>query len=604
MCGINGIFSRTEINDLDIRIESMNKSIFHRGPDHGGKKLINKKIALGHRRLSILDLDVRSNQPMQSNSNRFIIVYNGEIYNFKELKNKLEYNYQTKSDTEVILASLELKGLDWFLNNANGMYSIAIYDQIENEITLIRDRFGIKPLYYTIVDQKLIFSSEIKGILSSGLIEAEFQEEAVDEYLANRYVREPFTFFKNIFQVKGSSFLKFDNNLNKSEINYWSLPKLNFSKTYDEKDIIKQTNIEVSKSIKRWLISDVKVGSYLSGGLDSSLTTAIMSKNSKQPINTYTIGFEDEGFNEFKYAKIVSKKYNTNHNEIVLDRDDYFEEWDRLIGYKDAPLGVPNEVPLSIMSTELSKDITVVISGEGADELFGGYGKIFRLAFDLRNESKSNFYKNFISKYEYVNRSVRDKFLLTSNFRTFFDNKLEKDFMNHDNRENIFRFFHNFHLKGLLQRVDYTTMQTSIEARPPFLDHKLVEFVFKEVPYDLKLKWLNDKSKSIASNLKADDYSEIHDIPKYILKKISYEYLPDEIIERKKVGFPVPLSSWFPNLESMCDKYLRNSNWLDSSKLDELIIDLKSNPRSGQLIWMFLNVETFYRKYFNKTWKW
>ena len=462
MCGINGIFSQTEINDLDIRIESMNKSIFHRGPDHGGKKLINKKIALGHRRLSILDLDVRSNQPMQSNSNRFIIVYNGEIYNFKELKNKLEYNYQTKSDTEVILASLELKGLDWFLNNANGMYSIAIYDQIENEITLIRDRFGIKPLYYTIVDQKLIFSSEIKGILSSGLIEAEFQEEAVDEYLANRYVREPFTFFKNIFQVKGSSFLKFDNNLNKSEINYWSLPKLNFSKTYDEKDIIKQTNIEVSKSIKRWLISDVKVGSYLSGGLDSSLTTAIMSKNSKQPINTYTIGFEDEGFNEFKYAKIVSKKYNTNHNEIVLDRDDYFEEWDRLIGYKDAPLGVPNEVPLSIMSTELSKDITVVISGEGADELFGGYGKIFRLAFDLRNESKSNFYKNFISKYEYVNRSVRDKFLLTSNFRTFFDNKLEKDFMNHDNRENIFRFFHNFHLKGLLQRVDYTTMQTSI----------------------------------------------------------------------------------------------------------------------------------------------
>ena len=193
---------------------------------------------------------------------------------------------------------------------------------------------------------------------------------------------------------------------------------------------------------------------------------------------------------------------------------------------------------------------------------------------------------------------------MTSNFRNFFDDKLEKDFIKYDNRENIFRFFHNYHLKGLLQRVDYTTMQTSIEARPPFLDHKLIEFVFKEVPYDLKLKWVNDKSKSIASNLKADDYSEIHDIPKYILKKISYNYLPDEIIERKKVGFPVPLSSWFPNLESMCDKFLRNSSWLDSRKLDELIIDLKSNPRSGQLIWMFLNVDIFYRKYFNKTWKW
>lgn len=604
MCGINGIFSKTEISDLDNRIESMNKSIFHRGPDHGGKKLINKKIALGHRRLSILDLEERSNQPMHSNTSRFTIVYNGEIYNFQELKNKIEYNYQTKSDTEVILACLEVKGLDWFLDNANGMFSIAIYDQIENEIILIRDRFGIKPLYYSIVNQKLIFSSEIKGILSSGLVEAEFQEEAVDEYLANRYVREPFTFFKNIFQVKGSSILKFDDNLNKTEKNYWSLPKLNFSKKYNEKEVLEKTDKEVSKAIKRWLISDVKVGSYLSGGIDSSLTTAIMSKNSKNPINTYTIGFEEEGFNEFKYARIVSEKYKTNHKEIVLNSDDYFEEWDRLIGYKDAPLGVPNEVPLSIMSTELSKDITVVISGEGADELFGGYGKIFRLAFDLRDESKSDFYEKFISKYEYVNRSVRDKFLLTSNFRNFFDKIIEKDFNNHDNRENIFRFFHNYHLKGLLQRVDYTTMQTSIEARPPFLDHELIEFVFKEVPYDLKLKWLNDESENISSNLSAEEYSEIHDIPKYILKKISYNYLPDEIIERKKVGFPVPLSSWFPNLELMCDKYLRKSNWLDSSKLDELILDLKSNPRSGQLIWMFLNVEIFYRKYFNKTWIW
>lgn len=604
MCGINGIFSKTEISDLDNRIESMNKSIFHRGPDHGGKKLINKKIALGHRRLSILDLEERSNQPMHSNTGRFTIVYNGEIYNFQELKNKIEYNYQTKSDTEVILACLEVKGLDWFLDNANGMFSIAIYDQIENEIILIRDRFGIKPLYYSIVNQKLIFSSEIKGILSSGLVEAEFQEEAVDEYLANRYVREPFTFFKNIFQVKGSSILKFDDNLNKTEKNYWSLPKLNFSKKYNEKEVLEKTDQEVSKAIKRWLISDVKVGSYLSGGIDSSLTTAIMSKNSKNPINTYTIGFEEEGFNEFKYARIVSEKYKTNHKEIVLNIDDYFEEWDRLIGYKDAPLGVPNEVPLSIMSTELSKDITVVISGEGADELFGGYGKIFRLAFDLRDESKSDFYEKFISKYEYVNRSVRDKFLLTSNFRNFFDKIIEKDFKNHDNRENIFRFFHNYHLKGLLQRVDYTTMQTSIEARPPFLDHELIEFVFKEVPYDLKLKWLNDESESISSNLSAEEYSEIHDIPKYILKKMSYNYLPDEIIDRKKVGFPVPLSSWFPNLELMCNKYLRKSNWLDSSKLDELILDLKSNPRSGQLIWMFLNVEIFYRKYFNKTWIW
>ena len=604
MCGISGIVSRNSVQKIEERIESMNNSLIHRGPDHGGVNIINDKVALGHRRLSILDLDIRSNQPMESVSGRYTITYNGEIFNFNEMKRQLPYSYKTESDTEVIVAAIELKGLDWFLSMANGMFAIAIFDNNLEELTIVRARFGIKPLYYFYDGDTIVFSSEIKGILSSGLVEAEFQEEAIDEYLANRYVREPFTFFKGIKQLEGAKYIKFSDSLEIEERVYWSLPKMNFTKDYDENTVIERTKEEVEKAIKRWLISDVKVGSYLSGGVDSSLTTAIMARNSEEPIHTYTIGFEQEGFNEFKYARVVSELYNTIHNEIVVDRDDYFDEWKRLIHFKDAPLGVPNEVPLALMSTQLSRDITVVISGEGADELFGGYGKIFRLAFDLKSISNSGFYKEFVSKYEYVSREVRDKYLLTPNLRDYFDDKIQKEFETFNNRENIFRFFHNYHLKGLLQRVDYTTMQTSIEARPPFLDHELVEYVFTEVPYDLKLKWINPESKSSAEKLSAENYSEHLDIPKYVLKKVANHFLPHEIVDRKKVGFPVPLTNWFPNLESLCVEYLSEAKWVNTNKINDLISNLRTNDRAGQLLWMFINVELFYRQYFNKTWKW
>ena len=604
MCGINGIVSRKHSENLEKRIESMNNSLIHRGPDHGGVSIISSNVALGHRRLSILDLDSRSNQPMQSKSCRYTITYNGEIFNFEQIKGELSYSFETESDTEVIVVALELKGLDWFLSRANGMFAIAIFDTELDEITLIRDRFGIKPLYYYQDKDLIVFSSEIKGILASGLVEAEFQEEAIDEYLANRYVREPFTFFRNISQLEAAKYLKFDSSFEKKETTYWSLPRMNFDKTYDENAIIKRTKSEVESAIRRWLIADVKVGSYLSGGVDSSLTTAIMSIERDEPVHTYTIGFDEEGFNEFKYSRIVSEMYNTIHNEIVVDRSDYFDEWERLIKYKDAPLGVPNEVPLALMSTQLSKDITVVISGEGADELFGGYGKIFRLAFDLESNSNTDFYTEFMAKYEYVSREVRDEYLVTSNFRDYFDKKVQREFDAYDNRENIFRYFHTYHLKGLLQRVDYTTMQTSIEARPPFLDHELVEFAFTKIPYELKLKWLDSDSKLTAVSSSADEYSEHLDIPKYVLKQVANYYLPSEIVDRKKVGFPVPLTNWFPNLESLCNKYLSDAKWVDTKKINDLIAKLRIDNRAGQLLWMFINVELFYRQYFNKKWKW
>lgn len=604
MCGISGIYSSKRIPNIKERIISMNDSVFHRGPD-AGDYFVKNNLGLGHRRLSIIDTSERSNQPMVSNSTTWHIIFNGEIYNFKEIKKKLNYTFKTNSDTEVILAAVENRGINWFVENANGMFAIALYNENTKKLFLIRDRLGIKPLYYFIDNEKLIFSSEIKSILSSGLVKAIFNEFAVDEYLANRFIRAPYTFFKNIFQLKPGHYIEVSNTININETKYWDLPSsFNMDDKYDEEYISNLFNEELVKAIKYRLVSDVPLGTYLSGGVDSSLITAITCKLKRTKLNTYTIGFRE--FNEFEYSKIIAKKYNTSHHEILMKKDDYLSQWENLIRFKDAPLGVPNEIPLALMSTKLKKKITVVLSGEGADELMGGYGKIFRSPFDFKNHSSNiSFYEFFINQYEYVSRKMRDKFLSTPfDYRVEFDNIVASKFSMHNNEENVFRFFHKYHVKGLLQRVDTTTMQASVEARVPFLDHNLINFVYENVPYNLKLKWKSNNNKNRAIKLLSKDYSEELDIPKYLLRKISYDYIPHKIIERKKVGFPVPLTEWFSNLEDVARQYLLNASWLKKDVFNDLLTNSKTSFRSGQVLWMFINVEIFKRQYFEKNWKW
>lgn len=610
MCGINGIYSLNPVSKLNERLKKMNASIKHRGPDADDIELINNAIGFGHRRLAIIDLDIRSKQPMTSNSGKTIITFNGEIFNFLELKEELKNNYEfkTQSDTEVLLAGYELKGIEWLLSNINGMFAFCIYDKNTEYVYLVRDRFSIKPLFYTIYDGTLIFSSEIKGILNSGLVDAKMNYAAIDDYLGHRYVREPFTFFENIYQLKSATYIKYKPGNVLEYKKYWELPSLNFDSNYNEIELVNKAKTEVEKAVKRWLIADVKVGTYLSGGVDSSLTTAIIAKNREDKIDTYTIGFENEKYNEFHYARIVSEKYKTQHREISLKKDQYFKEWERLIGFKDAPLAVPNEIPLAIMTTALSQDITVVISGEGADELFGGYGRIFRSSLDYENHATGeiSFQKYFQNKYEYVSREIRDKYLnVKENYREHFDEEIKTDFSSNRNEENIFRFFYTYHIQGLLNRVDMTTMQASVEARPPFLDHELIEFVFKNIPYDLKLKWKSEENKEKAKKMYAEEYSEALDTPKYILKKIAESYLPNEVIYRKKMGFPVPLTEWFPSLIETAKKELFNAEWIKKDMIDELCNELKTHKsdRAGQLLWMFLNIELFYKIYFNKNYK-
>lgn len=603
MCAINGIFSIEHLADIMQRVKNMNDAVRHRGPDGEGVELADEGLVLGHRRLAILDLDVRSNQPMKSVRGN-VLVFNGEIYNYREIKKELSYPFKTECDTEVLLAAIEEKGIEWCLEKCNGMFAFAFWDCTNKNLILARDRIGIKPFYFCRQEKSLVFSSEIKGILSSGLVEARFNELAVDEYLANRYVRAPYTFFENIMQIMPGQYLVVNvehGGFKVLERRFWRLPdEFNMDEEYDEASLEEALMQEVTDAIKRRMIADVPLGTYLSGGVDSSLISAITALNKDERIHTYTIGFDE--LNEFEYARMVSEQYNTIHHEILMNSEDYFGLMEKVILFKDAPLGVPNEIPLAVMSEELKKEITVVLSGEGADELMGGYGRIFRSPFDYQNlKIKEDFYQYFIEQYEYVPRELRDKYLtVKKEYRDKFDSFIQSKFAEKRNEENVFRFFHQQHVQGLLQRVDTTTMLASVEARVPFLDHQLIEFVYRNIPYGLKLHW-NQGVTSVEGT--STQYSEVLDTPKYLLKKVALQYLPETVVTRKKVGFPVPLNHWVTNLEEYAGQVLEKAYWLDTGKLKELLSACQSQTKAGQIIWMFLNVEIFRKLYFEKEWR-
>lgn len=605
MCGINGIISKAPIDNLKDRVLRMNRSIAHRGPDAENMlEIIENRAMLGHRRLSVIDLSARSDQPMRAEESSNVITYNGEIYNYRELKKNLNYHFKTKSDTEVLLAGLSEEGLS-FINKCNGMFGFGFWDCDKNELILCRDRLGIKPLYYYWDGEKVVFSSEIKGILNSGLVKVEFNYDAIDDYLGYRYVREPYTFFKNIYQVEAGTACRFDRYLRKNTYRYWDIPtSFNMEEEYCEKRIREQFKDKLLQAIKRRLVSDVPLGTYLSGGVDSSILSAITAMLSENQINTYTIGFDE--MNEFAYSRMVAEKYDTIHHEILINKEDYIEKMEKIISYKDAPLGVPNEIPLAIMSQKLKERITVVLSGEGADELLGGYGKIFRSPFDYRNHtSKLDFYNYFIEKYEYVPRYIRDKYVnCDAGVRNRFDMIANEKFSTCDNEYNVFWFFHKYHIKGLLQRVDTTTMLTAVEARVPFVDHELIEFAYSEIPYSMKLQWKDEQCRNLAEQSWASEYSEKLDIPKAVLKNVAYDYLPVEVIERKKVGFPVPLDAWKKRLLEIAQHELNDACWLKNTcDVENLLGDCLALPGGVQKIWMFINVQLFYKLYFNKVWE-
>lgn len=594
MCGINGF----NWKDREL-IEKMNSRIIHRGPDHQGIQLF-EGLSLGHDRLSILDLSEKGHQPMHNDQRDLYIVFNGEIYNYKELKEKYckEYKFRSKTDTEVILAMYQEFGGDC-VNYFNGMWAFSIYDVNKNILFCSRDRLGIKPFYYYHINDKFIFSSEIKAILEHNMKLA-INPKAISSFLRYRYVLENETFFREINKLKPGHNLIYNLKTNETIIKkYWDLDQKEIIDSFDsQKKIVER---ELIKSVDYRMLADVEVGAILSGGLDSSLTSAIMANLNKNSINTYTVKFLEEGYDETPFAKLVAEKYQTNHNELLIEHDDYIKWMNDYLKYKDEPIGVPNEVALYLLYKRIKETATVVLAGEGADEIFGGYGRIFRSPFEYFKKAIENndvnFLDFFMCLYGYFSEEdlrciLKKKFYYE--FKSIFKEYMET--CPRDNYNKISYIFLKIHLPGLLLRSDSSSMASAVESRVPFLDHNLVQHVYN-LPFEFKNKFKSISDLRDSINLSYDEISEFKDIPKYMLKEIAKNYLMDEIINRKKQGFPLPLNKWFgeESIRKMREILINNENiiqkYINIKSLEKWIKKNEGKGMFGQKLWMLYSLE-------------
>jgi asparagine synthase (glutamine-hydrolysing) len=549
----------------------------HRGPDNSEVKNYNfrdKKLHLGHNRLSIQDLDPKANQPMQNS--RFAIVFNGEIYNHLELREECNYNFITHhSDTETLLALFGQFGIEQTIQRLMGMFAIALFDKEEERLYLIRDRVGIKPLYWTYQEGEFAFSSELKGFAPH--LKKQKNDKALIQFMSLGYIPKDNSYYTNIYKLESAHYLIFDGE--EIEIKrYWNLPTQKIDISYQE--AVEESERLIRNSINYRLFSDLEVGSFLSGGIDSSLVSAIMQNISSKPIKTFTIGFEDRAYNEAGYAKEVAKHIGSDHYEYIFGVNDVKRLLEDFDNYYDEPFGDASALPTMLLSKFTKEHVTVALSGDGGDELFLGYDRYFitqkyyhlfkkfpqflrtilsilfrlssrdrleKIAYPLRVLNKSNLYsvistsikpweletlfsKDFI--YEHFNNP---NFLSLQEIETLNSNDIFDNFSKID--------FYRYLVDDILTKVDRASMRYSLEARVPLLDHRVVEFAYT-LPTELKLQY---GAKSI-------------------LKDVLYKYVPRELIDRPKMGFAVPLREWFrgelkdilyAKIESMDERFNR-----------------------------------------------
>ena len=497
MCGILAAISSNRNNKHFLDAQN---SIIHRGPDFQDSMSVPNKYFLGHNRLSIIDLNSRSNQPFTKNE--FTIIFNGEIYNYKELIIEHNLKVETASDTEVILLMYKKYGRQC-LKYFNGMFAIIIYNTNNDDYFVARDRLGIKPLYYYNKDDEWIFSSEIAPLQK--IVKSDYDDFGLRQYRKLRMTLKGYTVYKDIKIFLPGHYL-FNGHISK----YWELN--NEQKTPPEDDYLRWLIEDAVKIRKR---SDVSIGSYLSGGLDSTILTYLLKPN-----HTWTVGFKE--LNEFKWGRLASENLQSTHHEIKVNVDEYRKICIDMITKRMEPLSVPNEVLIYLMTLEVKKKNTVVLSGEGADELFWGYDRIFKWA----NSAQHLNLKEFDKFYSYGSN----------------DDDEVLDFAlaglpGSDVLSKVGYFFQIYHLHGLLRRLDNSTMLCSVEARVPFVDHRLVELL-SGTPFIWKM----------GNTFKAP------------LKRIFSDLIPQSIIDRKKIGFPVPLNLIFPTssskLSSPMDEWL------------------------------------------------
>ncbi len=621
MCGIAGVVNFKKSNSIskDL-IEKITTKVSHRGPDHLGV-YVDSTFAFGHSRLSIIDLNEVANQPMSDSAQEIFVTYNGEIYNFQQIRKELKNKgvvFKTHSDTEVIIYAYKEWGIKC-IEKFDGMFAFGLLDKKKKEFYLVRDRFGVKPVYYFQNNDDLVFCSEIKGILEFPSYKKEINLKAVSDFLSFRQTIPPETLFKEVFLLQPASYLKLtENSSNISE--YWNLDSC--KKSACKKQHPSEIKSLIQNSIAKTLVADVPIVAYLSGGLDSSIIALEAGKKSALP--TLTINFEEEEYSEAKYAKLVSNHLGLENQLINISRESYLKNIRELIRYKDQPLGMHNEVALYLLAKEAKKQAKVALSGEGSDELFGGYGRIFRLPLEfykthplafLKGHKKRNtaFFDYFLHSYSYFpleekmeifNENMKaaaqfDKKSL-GELRTLFESSPIKS-----DHFKILHFFQKFHLHGLLTMMDSTSMATGLEVRFPFVDHHLVEKVFP-LPFRYKIKWNSLFAFLQAIFQKPTEYSERKDQTKALLKSLYTSDLPTSIIHRKKMVFPVPLKEWFGGEfieETERLLFGKNSHCsliFDTNKLRNWLAkkEQEDDPLYGRKIWLILNLELWLREYF------
>ena len=637
MCSILGLIDfDNNYPSKNEKIFNLNKLLSHRGPDDEGY-FNDEYISLAFNRLSIIDLNA-GNQPIIKND--IISIFNGEIYNFKLIRKELEtlnYKFETNTDSEIIPYAFNEWGVN-FVKKLSGMFSIALYDRKKGKTYLFRDRVGIKPLFYSDINDGLIFSSEVKGIINFPGFEKKIDYTGLYSYLSFRYpANNNNYFFKNIKRLNPGHYLEIDINSKKvTENQYWKLSINKPKYENSEKFYLEKLDQLLNNSVQSHLQSDVPVGVFLSGGLDSSLIAAIATKHHVGKLKTYSVGFKEAKYNEGDKANLISRHINSEHTEIIIEKKDFFENLQKIIEVKDVPISIPHEYPLYALTQKMKGEVKVVLSGEGADEFFGGYSRVQKSPFDYKkNKLIQKFTKSALIKevfsieknFDFKNKNLLDYFFEKYNWFNFNEtNELlndeimneinlksvikpwDEDFNNNNDKsyDQVLSLFQKNHLQCLLDRLDIMTMANSIEARVPFLDNAVIEFV-NNLPFKYKIKWKSSYHmfKSLFSN--SSIYTENNDINKYLLRKCSEKYLPQNTTMEKKLGFPLPMNEWMKDekiKEILLDDTSLNRKIFKKDGIEKLLkFKKESNDPydfSGKKIWMILNIELWMRTYIGK----
>ena len=633
MCRIGGILSNNLNEELLINFRD---TMSHGGPNGSGIYICQEdNIGIVHRRLAIIDLSTGGNQPMHFKE--FVISFNGEIYNFNIIRNELinlGYEFETHSDTEVILKAFDKWGYD-SVNHFRGMFAFAIWNKNTKKLLLCRDRFGVKPLYYYFKDDLFMFSSELKAFHVHPLFDKSISSESVSLYLQTGYIRSPFCIFKYAKKLLPGSFLEVDKNLNISLWKYWDIRQkyLDAVPLIDsDNGFIKEGERILRESFQLRMVSDVPVGMFLSGGIDSSLVKALLQSEASLPLNTFTIGFENEQFNEAKYAKEIANHLGTNHNELYCTEKHFEETINYLPDFYDEPFGDSSAIPTYLVSNLAREKVTVSLSADAGDEIFAGYNRYYFIdklypkiskwpMFGRKMVSKlideSNIYvisklvenlplptrykKNIDARLpklsEFLKAETKLDFLYASTL--FITPKLLKGIHNTNciskvfDKDLILKDNLNFsafcvldmesYLEGdILAKVDRATMRVGLEGREPFLDHKIVEFALS-LPDNLKLR--NGETK-------------------WLLRQILYKYVPKDLIERPKMGFGIPLDKWLSSiLRDDLNQMVSDKNFFLTFELNQHEIStqvekyLNNSGFSSHFIWYLYCLHKWYKKW-------